>query len=102
MEIYLVRHGIAAVKRTYAEDSQRPLTEKGINKTTKVAKRLLGVVRESSLSSQDIGKAFVFGSINDKFILKKAGIIGIKISDKTEPIGNSELFMLASPKWFIQ
>lgn len=161
MEIYIIRHGIAAVKGTYAEDAQRPLIEKGINKTKKVAQRLsdMGVAFKYILSSpfvrayqtakilQSAGlgeittheplakdgnielwlewlsdnyneehkialvghepdltnwaEMLIFGSINEKLILKKSGIIGIKISNKTKPIGNSELFLLNSPKWFI-
>ncbi len=41
MEIYLIRHGIAAERGTYADDEQRPLTKKGRDKTTKVAESLL-------------------------------------------------------------
>jgi phosphohistidine phosphatase len=40
MEIYLIRHGIAATRGTYAIDEERPLTAKGNSKTTNVAKRL--------------------------------------------------------------
>ncbi len=41
MEVYLIRHGIAAERGTYAYDEQRPLVPKGIDKTTKVARSLL-------------------------------------------------------------
>ena len=41
MEVYLIRHGIAAERGTYANDEKRPLIEKGVKKTTKVAKSLL-------------------------------------------------------------
>ncbi|GAB4538859.1 MAG: phosphohistidine phosphatase SixA [Pleurocapsa sp.] len=41
MEVYLIRHGIAAERGTYADDEQRPLVEKGRSKTTKVANKLL-------------------------------------------------------------
>ena len=40
MELYLIRHGIAAPKEDYAKDEERPLTDKGREKTAKVAKRL--------------------------------------------------------------
>jgi phosphohistidine phosphatase len=39
-KLYLIRHGIAADKGTYASDSERPLTDKGRRETEKVAKRL--------------------------------------------------------------
>ncbi|HBB31912.1 MAG TPA: phosphohistidine phosphatase SixA [Cyanobacteria bacterium UBA8803] len=39
-ELYLIRHGIAAEPEAYANDEERPLTNKGSQKTTKVAKQL--------------------------------------------------------------
>ena len=43
MEIYLIRHGIAAERGTYSQDTERPLTDKGQTKTTLVAKKLAAV-----------------------------------------------------------
>ena len=40
MELYLIRHGIAADREAYANDEERPLTEKGRQKTGQVAKQL--------------------------------------------------------------
>ncbi|HEY9636623.1 MAG TPA: phosphohistidine phosphatase SixA [Coleofasciculaceae cyanobacterium] len=40
MELYLIRHGIAAEPEDYAHDEERPLTSKGRQKTSQVAKRL--------------------------------------------------------------
>ncbi|HAA32229.1 MAG TPA: phosphohistidine phosphatase SixA [Cyanobacteria bacterium UBA8553] len=40
MELYLIRHGIAADREAYANDEERPLTDKGRQKTDKVAKQL--------------------------------------------------------------
>ncbi|NET55600.1 MAG: phosphohistidine phosphatase SixA [Symploca sp. SIO2E6] len=40
MELYLIRHGIAADREAYSNDKKRPLTDKGRQKTTKVAKEL--------------------------------------------------------------
>ncbi len=40
MEIYLVRHGIASDQENYTNDEERPLTNKGLQKTSQVAKRL--------------------------------------------------------------
>jgi phosphohistidine phosphatase len=39
MEIYLIRHGIAAERGTYLDDDARPLIDRGISKTHLVAKR---------------------------------------------------------------
>ena len=40
MELYLIRHGIAVDREAYTKDEERPLTDKGRQKTTKVAKQL--------------------------------------------------------------
>jgi phosphohistidine phosphatase len=40
IELYLIRHGIAADPESYANDEERPLTDEGKQKTKKVAKRL--------------------------------------------------------------
>jgi phosphohistidine phosphatase len=52
-ELYLIRHGIAAERGTYKEDGDRPLTEEGHRKTTRVAERLhaLGVRFDLILTS---------------------------------------------------
>ncbi len=41
MEVYLIRHGIAAERGTYTDDEKRPLVEQGRYKTKKVAENLL-------------------------------------------------------------
>jgi phosphohistidine phosphatase len=45
MEIYILRHGIAAERGTpgYKKDSDRPLTKEGEEKTRQVAEALLGM-----------------------------------------------------------
>jgi phosphohistidine phosphatase len=40
LELYLIRHGIAAPLEGYASDRDRPLTDEGKQKTKKVAQRL--------------------------------------------------------------
>ena len=162
MEIYLIRHGIAVERGIYPPDAERPLTDKGIAKTTKVARRLSDmritfeyllssplvrayqtaeIIRKAGLSKgitvnetlapdgdlqtwlqwlsnnyyedhkvalvghqPDLGswaEMLVFGKIKKRLTVKKAGIVGIKVTNKTKPIGNSELFLLTSPKWFV-
>jgi phosphohistidine phosphatase len=53
LELYLIRHGIAAERGTYANDADRPLTEPGIKKTQQIAQRLrsLGVQFDLILTS---------------------------------------------------
>lgn len=43
MEVYLIRHGIAAERGTYLNDDERPLVEKGRIKTKQVAEKLLAI-----------------------------------------------------------
>ena len=161
MKIYLIRHGIAVERGADIQDAERPLTDKGIAKTTEVARRLsdMGVAFEYLLSSPlvrayqtakilqkadlstetiiheslapngnikewlqwlfnnynegdrvalvghqpDLGnwaEMLVFGAIKESLIVKKAGIIGIEITNN-QPIGSSQLFLLTSYKWFV-
>jgi phosphohistidine phosphatase len=53
MELYLIRHGIAAERGTYANDDERPLTAQGRKRMCQVAKRLrgLGLTLDPILSS---------------------------------------------------
>lgn len=40
MELYIIRHGLAGERGTYANDDERPLTDEGMRRTKQVAKRL--------------------------------------------------------------
>lgn len=165
MELYLIRHGIAALREDYAKDEERPLTDKGRQKTAQVAKQLHDrglrfdliltspllraketavILQKAGLASNveeftplapdgdieawvswlkqrcqtdtsdkslalvghqpDLGnwaETLVWGEAQEKLILKKAGVIGIKIPDTQSPIDQSELFLLTSPRWFL-
>jgi phosphohistidine phosphatase len=164
MEVYLIRHGIAAERGTYDRDELRPLTDKGRKKTTEVAKKLhsIGLRFDSILTSPlvrayqtaeilvqvglgqhlekfaplapdgniqdwlswqaqwerthqnskivlvghqpDLGnwaELLVWGSVKEKLVVKKAGVIGLQVPEGVTPVGQSELFLLASPKWLI-
>jgi phosphohistidine phosphatase len=53
IELYLVRHGLAGERGTYANDDERPLTDEGKKKTKQVAKQLhkLGLQFDVMLTS---------------------------------------------------
>lgn len=163
MEVYLIRHGIAAERGTYKNDEERPLTEKGYKKTTNVAQQLFAVglkldlvltsplvravqtaniLKEVGLTRRiekfaplkpngDInlwlqwqqshennydklalvghqpdlsnwGEMLVWGTVKEQLVLKKAGIIGLRIPDVGTPVCRSKLFLLTSPKWFLK
>lgn len=162
-QVYLIRHGIAAERGTYTEDDQRPLVDKGIRKTEKVAQRLveLGLQFDGLLTSPLVratqtaeilcrvgvatdyqvfqplapggslsawlawlttwlsperqsvalvghepdlsqwAQLLVQGAADDRWVLKKAGIIGINILAHTSPVGSSQLVWLAPPRFIL-
>ena len=69
VEIYLIRHGIAAERGTYADDEQRPLTDRGISKTTKVAKSLVKKVNFELILTSPLIRAYQTAEI-----LKQEGL----------------------------
>lgn len=165
MEIYLIRHGIAVERGIYEQDEERPLTTKGIHKTTLVAQKLAEVglkfnliltsplvrayqtaeiLQQIGLSNKleifkplspngnmqewlewlskqlysvdsdrklalvghqpDLGhwaEMLLGSSIKEQIIVKKAGVIGLKILNIDCPLGTSKIFLLTSPKWLI-
>ena len=164
MELYLIRHGIAVERGIYANDAERPLTEKGRQKTQKVAQSLydmglrldliltspfirafqtaeilqnVGLTQQLEESSHlapegniqdwlswlsqwrnsspekylalvghqpnlgDWAELLVWGNITGQIRVKKAGVIGLNLPNTGTPIGNSELFLLTSPKYLL-
>lgn len=64
--------------------------------------------RESCLAlvghQPDLGnwaELLVWGEVQEKLVLKKAGVIGLNLKETGVPLGRSELFLLISPKWLI-
>lgn len=62
-----------------------------------VAQNIALVGHEPDLS--EWAQLMIWGKSEDKLILKKAGIIGLELSDLENPLGKAQLFLLASPKW---
>lgn len=62
-----------------------------------VAQNIALVGHEPDLS--EWAQLMIWGKSEDKLILKKAGIIGLELSDLENPLGKAKLFLLASPKW---
>lgn len=46
-------------------------------------------------------ETLVGNSQQGNLIVKKAGVIGVRITEKVNPMGNSQLFLLTSPKWLV-
>ncbi|MFB2934098.1 phosphohistidine phosphatase SixA [Aerosakkonemataceae cyanobacterium BLCC-F154] len=163
LELYLLRHGIAAEREEYSEDALRPLTGEGKRKTKQVAQQLfdLGlrfdliltsplvrarqtadILKAIGLSSQleestyltpegniyswlswleewqnkggnnlalvghepNLGEwteILVWGEAKGNLLVKKAGVIGVKIPETGSPVGRSLLFWLTPPKFLL-
>lgn len=43
----------------------------------------------------------VWGTSQSKLAVKKAGVVGVMLSQTAEPIGRGELFLLIPPKWLL-
>lgn len=161
MELYLIRHGIAAERGTYANDDDRPLTEAGIRKTKQVAKRIhdlevrfdliqtsplprarqtAEILQAAQLSDHlsespylapagdfaawlkwlqhwrtegtrlaivghepDVGEwaeRLIWGEPRQHLIVKKASIMGLLLPEGS-PVGRSQLFWLAPPRFMV-
>lgn len=162
-QVYLIRHGIAAERGLYADDRQRPLTEKGTYKTKQIAQQLvaLGLQFDVLLTSplvravqtaeifHQIGLAgapqlcqalapagelqdwlmwlrtwqsserqtlalvghepdlsqwaqrLVQGELQGRWVLKKAGIIGLTVPAAEHALGQSQLFWLSPPRFIV-
>ena len=160
IDIYFIRHGLAAEPTNYDHDSDRPLTKEGENKTEKIAKQLkkldihfdliltspylrakqtATILQKVGLSEQleefaplqpageidtwlewlkdcqyenialvghapNLGnwaETLVWGQANNKLVLKKAGIIGVKMPSNQASVGEGEIFWLTPPKFLI-
>lgn len=95
-ELYLIRHGIAAERGTYKEDGDRPLTEEGHHKTTKVAERLhkLGVRFDLILTSP------LVRARQTAEILQSVGLSDrLEESDDLAPEGNLNHWLTWFKQW---
>ena len=91
MNLYIIRHAIAAEEDPSGEDSQRPLTDKGAKKMRQIAKglRALGVEFDLILTSPYIRARQTADILGDVFKLKK----GVVESDNLIPMGNPDLLL---------
>jgi len=96
MEVYLIRHGIAAEKGIYAEDETRPLIEKGIIKTTKVAKNLL----KAELKFDLILTSPLVRANQTAAILKQVGLTQVvETFDPLKPDGDIQQWLTWLQSW---
>ena len=91
MNLYLIRHAIAVEEDPSGEDSQRPLTEKGVKKMRQIAKglRTLGVEFDLILTSPYTRARQTADILGDVFRLKKEILISANLS----PMGDPDLLL---------
>lgn len=96
MEVYLIRHGIAAQRGTYADDEQRPLIDKGIKKTTQVATSLLA----SGLKFDLILTSPLVRASQTADILKQVGLSKtVEIFAALKPDGDLKQWLVWLQQW---
>lgn len=99
MELYLIRHGIAADAEIYTNDEERPLTMEGKQKTAIVARRLyeLGLRFDLVLTSP------LERSLQTANILKEAGLTPkIETSAMLAPDGEIQDWLDWLSDWQLQ
>lgn len=97
MELYLIRHGIAALREDYANDEERPLTDKGRQKTAKVAKQL----HERGLRFELILTSPLVRARETAAILQDAGLTS-KIEELSALAPDGDIYTWVSwlePRW---
>ena len=96
MEVYLIRHGIAAQRGSYGEDKARPLVDKGIVKTTKVAENLL----KTGLKFDLILTSPLIRATQTAAIFKQIGLIQIiETFDPLKPDGDIQQWFTWLSPW---
>ena len=91
MNLYIIRHAIAAEEEPSGDDSQRALTDKGGKKMRQIAKglRTLGVEFDVILSSPYLRSQETAEILADIFKMKKQ----IALSDNLVPMGDPDLLI---------
>ena len=96
MELYLIRHGIAAERGTYGNDADRPLTDKGRQKTQKVAQSLY----DSGLRLNLILTSPLTRALETAEILQNVGLTQqVEESSHLAPGGNIQDWLSWLSKW---
>ena len=96
MQVYLIRHGIAAQRGTYTNDEKRPLVSKGRQKTAKVAERLLAAgVKFDLILSSPLVRAYQTAEILQQAGLSKT----LNTFSSLKPDGNIEQWLEWLQQW---
>jgi phosphohistidine phosphatase len=87
MNLYIIRHAIAADEGDYEQDSDRPLTDKGRKKMRQIAKglRALGVEFDLILSSPYLRARETAEILSDIFKMKKEIAFSENLTPMAEP-----------------
>ncbi len=87
MNLYIIRHAIAADEGAYEQDSDRPLTDKGRRKMRQIAKglRALGVEFDLILSSPYVRAHETAEILSDVFKMKKEIAFSENLTPMADP-----------------
>lgn len=98
-QVYFIRHGIAAERGTYADDSQRPLIEKGLLRTTTVAERLMALgLRFDTLLTSPLVRAEQTARI-----FKQSGLVDrYEVFTELAPEGDLSIWLRWLGQWQTQ
>ena len=93
--LYLIRHGIAAERGTYANDDDRPLTEKGQRRTRLVAERLAEMIQVELILTSPLVRARQTAEI-----LRDRGVGDrLEVSPPLAPGGSLQDWLLWLGQW---
>ncbi|MBI4780157.1 MAG: phosphohistidine phosphatase SixA [Oscillatoriophycideae cyanobacterium NC_groundwater_1537_Pr4_S-0.65um_50_18] len=96
IELYLIRHGIAAEHGTYPKDGDRPLTDEGREKTKQIAERLYGLgIRFDLIQTSPLVRARQTAEILQAVGLGKSG----EVSEYLAPAGSFEAWVTWLQSW---
>ncbi|MDX2098173.1 MAG: phosphohistidine phosphatase SixA [Leptolyngbyaceae cyanobacterium bins.59] len=95
-ELYIIRHGLAADRGSWANDKERPLTEEGDRKTRQVAQRL----REFKVSFETVLTSPLVRALQTAAILSETQLVGrLEVSDWLAPGGDREAWLQWLEGW---
>lgn len=93
--LYIIRHGIAADPAVYANDGDRPLTDKGRQRTRQVAERLAQKIHVALILTSPLVRAQQTGEI-----LRQAGVGDrLQVSEYLSPGGDFRQWLGWLAQW---
>jgi phosphohistidine phosphatase len=96
LQLYLIRHGIAVDRSLNLPDEQRPLTEKGIQRTQQVAHRL----RSLGITFDYLQTSPLVRACQTAEILQRTALVGeVHVSEWLSPQGSFDEWLAWLQSW---